>query len=130
MNNARKPTALKILAGNPGKRPLPADEPVFEQTCTTAPDWLTGDALKRWDTLAAALDANGMLNVGNRDALAVYCDLMTRYIAGRMAGDEPDLKVFQQLRMMAREFGFTPSSQASVTAPGKLVKDEKARFFG
>lgn len=130
MANPRKPTALRVLAGNPGKRPLPAAEPTFTPADTQAPDWLTGDAQTRWDALAAALDANGMLNVGNRDALAVYCDLMTRYIAGRMAGDEPDLKVFQQLRMMAREFGFTPSSQASVVAPGKLVKDEKARFFG
>lgn len=128
--NPAKPTALKLLAGNPGKRALPASEPTFEQADTTPPEWLTGGALERWHTLADALDANGMLNVGNRDALATYCDLMARYIDGRVAGEEPDLKIFQQLRMMAREFGFTPSSQASVVAPGKKGENEKARFFG
>jgi phage terminase small subunit len=130
MANPRTPTALRILAGNPGKRPLPASEPTFTPADTQAPEWLTGGALTRWNTLAAALDANGMLNVGNRDSLAVYCDLMTRYIDARTAGDEPDLKIFQQLRMMAREFGFTPSSQAGVVAPGKKKDDTKARFFG
>lgn len=130
MGDIKKPTALKLLAGNPGKRPLPAFEPTFVQTDTTPPDWLSGDALTRWANLSAALDANGMLNIANRDSLAAYCDLMTHYIDGRKNGAEPDLKILQQLRLLAREFGFTPSSQAGVIAPGKQVKDEKARFFG
>lgn len=130
MGNIKKPTALKILAGNPGKRPLPPDEPAFEQADTTPPAWLPDAAVDRWATLAAALDANGMLNKANREYLATYCDLMTQYVEKRKAGDEPDLKILQQLRLMAREFGFTPSSQAGVVAPGKKQDDQKARFFG
>src|SRR5690625_2235206 len=112
MGDIKKPTALKILAGNPGKRPLPSAEPVFETASTDTPDWLSGEAVTQWDKLSKAMDANGMLNTTNRQALATYCDLMGTYIDSRRAGAEPDLKILQQLRLMAREFGFTPSSQA------------------
>lgn len=130
MANPRTPTALRVLAGNPGKRPLPASEPAFEVTGTQAPDWLTGGALERWNVLAVALDVNGMLNVGNRDALATYCMVLAEFVRKVQDGEDCDLKLVQQIRMLAREFGFTPSSQAGVVAPGKAQKDEKARFFG
>lgn len=130
MARPKKPTALKILAGNPGKRPLPADEPVFDTAGTDVPDWLMGEAVKQWEKLSKALDANGMLNTTNRQSLATYCDLLGTYIESRRNGADPDLKILQQLRLMAREFGFTPSSQASVSAPGKVKDDDKARFFG
>lgn len=130
MANPRKPTALKVLAGNPGKRPLPKDEPQFQSADTVPPGWLMGEALKQWEVLAAALDVNGMLNAANREFLATYCDLLGAYIENRRNGGEPDLKIAQQLRLMAREFGFTPSSQAGIAAPGKSrEEDKKARFF-
>ena len=130
MANPRKPTALRLLAGNPGRRPIPAGEPSFEVCPTTCPDWLTGEASALWDKLAAALDSNGMLTHASRDNLAVYCDVMGGYIDKRRAGGEPDIRSLQQIRMMAREFGFTPSSQASIAAPGKKDgKEEKSRFF-
>lgn len=131
MSNPRKPTNLKILSGNPGKRPLPASEPQYEIADTNPPAWLSGEALTQWGTLASALDVNGMLNAANREFLATYCDLLGAYIDNRRAGGEPDLKIVQQLRLMAREFGFTPSSQAGISAPGKPnAKAEKSRFFG
>lgn len=95
------------------------------------PDWLTGEAVELWRKLASALDSNGMLNHASRDNLAVYCDVLGSYIDKRRAGGEGDIKLLQQIRMMAREFGFTPSSQASISAPGKPDgKKEKDRFFG
>lgn len=130
MANPRTPTALRVLAGNPSKRPLPASEPAFEVTDTKAPDWLTGGALERWNVLAPALDVNGMLNVGNRDALATYCMVLAEFVRKVQDGEDCDLKLVQQIRMLAREFGFTPSSQAGVVAPGKKGENEKARFFG
>ena len=131
MANPRKPTALRLLSGNPGKRPIPAAEPTFEPCDTAMPDWLTGEAAALWDKLANALHSNGMLTHASKDNLAVYCDVLGSYIDKRRSGGEADIKLLQQIRMMAREFGFTPSSQASVSTPGK--KDghqEKDRFFG
>ncbi|CAM5286587.1 hypothetical protein [Eoetvoesiella caeni] len=130
MANPRTPTALRILAGNPANRPLPASEPVFEPLDTTAPDWLTGGALERWNVLAPALEVNGMLNVGNRDALATYCMVLAEFVRKVQDGEDCDLKLVQQIRMLAREFGFTPSSQAGVVAPGKKQDETKKRFFG
>ena len=131
MANPRKPTALRLLAGNPSKRALPIAEPAFAACKTSAPDWLTGESLAQWDKLAAALDANGMLSDANKNMLATYCDVLGTYITKRRNGDDPDMKLVQQIRMLGREFGFTPSSQAGISAPGrKDAKQEKDRFFG
>ena len=131
MSNPRKPTALRLLSDNAGKRPLPPSEPTFPPSTLAPPDWLTGEAVALWEKLAPAMDLNGLLTTASRDTLAVYCDTMGGYVDGRRAGKEPDLKVLQALRLLAREFGFTPSSQAGVSAPGKPNgTQEKDRFFG
>ena len=131
MGRPLKPTVLKIIAGNPGKRPLPASEATYPPANLAAPDWLAGEALVLWLKLAPALDFNGLLTTASRDTLCVYCDTMGGYIDGRRAGKEPDIKVLQALRLLAREFGFTPSSQAGICAPGKTNDtQEKDRFFG
>ena len=131
MGNPKKPTALRLLAGNPGKRPMPASEPSFEPCGTAMPDWLAGETAALWVKLAGALDSNGMLTHASRDTLATYCAVLGAFIDGRRAGAEIDFKLLQQIRMLAREFGFTPSSQASISAPGKQDgKAEKDRFFG
>lgn len=84
-----------------------------------------------WDKLSPAMESNGLLNDASRESLAVYCDTMGGYIDSRRAGNPPDIKTLQALRLLAREFGFTPSSQAGIVAPGKNDgKQEKARFFG
>jgi phage terminase small subunit len=127
MANPRKPTALKLIAGNPGKRPLNPAEPKFPPTDCDPPDWLHAAAMPIWDRLATCLDLNGMLNEGNRDMLAVYCDIIASYERKREQTGEPDLKLAQQMRMIAREFGFTPSSQGGIGA-GK--KDDDDQFFG
>ena len=131
IGRAKKPTALKVLAGNPGRRPLPEHEPEFDAVDTSPPEYLQGEALKQWEQLAPAMAVNGMLNVASRNALAVYCDLMGMYIEMRQSGERPPMNWVQNIRLMAREFGFTPSSAASVVAPAKVdKKDDKERFFG
>lgn len=129
MANPRTPTALRKLAGNPSKRPYNEAEPEYKVAGTLAPDWLTGEGLKQWQKLAAAMSANNMLNVGNYDTLATYCDLMGHYIQQRKEGQEPCLKTFAALRLMAKEFGFTPSSQAGVIAPEKKHNDDRESYF-
>jgi len=131
MSNPRKPTALKLIAGNPGKRALNAQEPHFAPCGIAAPAWLSAEAGAHWHALAPCLDANGMLSEANRQVLATYCDLLAAYIGKREAGEEPDLKLIQQLRQLAREFGFTPSSQGGIAASRKPADgiETKARFF-
>ncbi len=76
MPRHKKPTALKALAGNPGKRALPEHEPVFANVDEKPPEWLNQKATSLWHVYSGQLAANGMLNAGNREILAVYCHSM------------------------------------------------------
>ncbi len=40
----RKPTVLKLLQGNPGKKPLPKGEPMLPPACPDPPDTLSDQA--------------------------------------------------------------------------------------
>lgn len=94
------------------------------------PDWLSPEAMERWEPLARALDMNGMFSDTNREVLAGYVSMMTEFAETVRDTGKTDLKLMQQIRLVAREFGFTPSSQSGIAAPGKKQCDEKARFFG
>ena len=50
-----KPTALKVLEGNPGKRPLNLFEPTPEDKMPECPDWLEDEAKAEWDRLAVPM---------------------------------------------------------------------------
>jgi phage terminase small subunit len=50
-----KPTALKVLEGNPGKRPLNQNEPKPEKKAPNCPSWLLPDAKKEWRRLSKEL---------------------------------------------------------------------------
>ena len=58
-----KPTALKVLEGNPGKRPLNDREPVPPKGTLKCPAWLLPEAKKEWKRLAPALEAMGVLTM-------------------------------------------------------------------
>lgn len=70
-----QPTALKLLKGNPGKRPISPDEPtptVVEETAAP-PDYLSDEAKKEWLRVAPILVRNGLLTEMDLDALGTYC---------------------------------------------------------
>src|SRR5436190_10759398 len=56
-----KPTRLKLLTGNPGKRPLKEDEPRPEPAVPECPPELSPLARQEWDRLTGELDALRML---------------------------------------------------------------------
>lgn len=75
-----KPTARKELAGNPGKRALNKDEPDFGiVTNIDPPDWLRGEALAIWITLAPLLCAQKILQGTDIQNLEVYCAAYGRF---------------------------------------------------
>ncbi|MES2208594.1 MAG: phage terminase small subunit P27 family [Chloroflexota bacterium] len=84
-----KRAALKLLAGNPGKRPVRADgEPKRGRVRRGVPDRpreLTGEAAREWDRVAADLDAAGTLAVADRGILAAYCLAVADLLAARDA---------------------------------------------
>ena len=73
------PSSLKLLNGNPGKRPLPANEPKPPPLAPKCPAWLHKDAKKEWKRIAPQLERLGLLSELDMTALAGYCQSYARY---------------------------------------------------
>lgn len=69
----RKPTALKILEGNPGKRPLPTREPKPAPVAPKCPQWLPADGKKLWRELGPQLERLGLLTQVDGQAFTILC---------------------------------------------------------
>lgn len=136
MSNRPKPTALKILQGNPGKRPLNKNEPKPERPkrIPTIPNHLRGAARYEWQRVCRELYDLGLLTTLDRAALAMYCSAYGTYAHAQKKIDElgdiyktpkgavvqnPYLgirnrAIDQTLRLMV-EFGMTPSARSRMS---------------
>jgi P27 family predicted phage terminase small subunit len=74
------PTALKEIAGNPGRRPVNKNEfrPVSEMP--DCPRHLKGEAKKEWTRIGGELAAYQMISAVDRGALAMLCTQWGRYV--------------------------------------------------
>ena len=86
-----KPTNLKILEGNPGKRPLNHDEPEPELGAE-CPAWLCARGQSEWQRLAPVLESCGILTMADQNTLATYCDAVANYIKATL--EINDLETF------------------------------------
>ena len=132
---APKPTELKRLAGNPGKRPLNESEP--KPTGTPAcPSWLGKEAKAEWKRILPALVELNLIGKVDRAALAAYCVSFATfreaeeaiqkhgYIFSTENGylqQRPEVgirsKALEQMRQFLSEFGMTPSSRTRLVVP-------------
>lgn len=141
------PTALKIVRGNPGGRPLPENEPTPEPGADM-PEWLSPQAAKHWPTVSKQLDTAGVLTQMDVAALALYCEAFARW---KHANDQvvkcgpvikapsgfpvqsPFLaianKAHEQMVKLLIEFGMTPSSRARVTKAETSGEDDPYAAF-
>jgi P27 family predicted phage terminase small subunit len=68
------PLHLRVLRGNPGKRPLrPEPEPPALAACPEPPAFLTGCAAEEWRRAASDLHVTGLLRGIDTMLLAAYC---------------------------------------------------------
>lgn len=67
-----KPTALKLIEGNPGKRPLNTAEPQISGGTPLCPEHLPESARQLWQTIMASTPP-GMIAVTDAPLLADYC---------------------------------------------------------
>ena len=124
-----KPTALRLLAGNPGKRPVNAQEPDTGAADLTPPAELTVAARKHWRRLAPMLALSGVLKQSDRDVLALYCEGYAQHVANVHAGTF-NATLSGQLRQLLGELGMTPSARARIVADVPVDPAAgKARFF-
>lgn len=130
-----KPTAIKILEGNPGKRKLNAYEPTPEQTAPQCPDWLCDEAKEEWKRLADKMEQMGILTEVDMAAFAGYCQSYARWkeaeefisrhgaIVKTPSGywqQIPQVSIAQQylkdMQKFAEQFGLTPASRSRIVA--------------
>jgi P27 family predicted phage terminase small subunit len=75
-----KPTALKLLQGNPGRRPINESEPKPEAGVPAMPDYLDAAAQAEWDRLIPILTKMRVLTVADGAELALYCQTHSRLL--------------------------------------------------
>jgi P27 family predicted phage terminase small subunit len=68
----RKPTALKLVRGNPGKRALPKDEPKIDPAVPMCPKHLNATERKLWAEIGRELCAAGVLTRVDAGVFEVY----------------------------------------------------------
>lgn len=131
-----KPTRLKYLAGNPGKRPLNAYEPRPDPAVPDCPPELGPAAKREWDRLAGDLGKLKIITNLDRAALAAYCGAYSLWADateqiqkyGAMIKSPTGYPVQspyiaianRQAEIMLRiasEFGFTPASRSRIATP-------------
>ena len=135
-----KPTALKVVTGNPGKRRLPAAEPRPALGLPAPPDHLGAVARKLWRDLGPMLERLGI--VGETDVIAfeglceAFADFRAAseivdrdgrvYLAGVLVKANPacamKAEADRRLRSYMTEFGLTPASRATITANAPPVR--------
>ena len=145
---APKPTALRVLEGNPSKRPVNKDEPKPTPKAPGRPDWLMPEAKHEWSRVVPELERLGLLTVVDRAALATYCQAWARFVEaeaeltkyGGILGSKnssyiqvsPYSTISRQnaqiVRAFCGEFGLTPSSRGRMSV-GKLDDDEEPSWL-
>ena len=129
-----KPTAIKELEGNPGKRPLNGHEPVPPKSAIRCPNWLEAEAKKEWKRMAKQLEHLGILTEIDMAAFAGYCQAYARWkeaeefitqhgtIVKTPSGywqQVPQVSIAQTyLKIMNKfceQFGLTPSARSRIS---------------
>lgn len=138
-----KPTHLKLIEGNPGKRRVNPVEPVPLPELHAPPPFLPQEGQDEWKRVAAELYNLGLLTVVDRTALAAYChsyaiwkqatdainamaarDQLTRGLMIKTTNgnaiQNPLIgtanKAASDMVRYAAEFGMTPSARARISA--------------
>jgi len=126
-----KPTALRILEGNPSRRDLPEGEPkpTGKAEC---PAWLPTNAKQIWAATAPRCEAMGVLSSADTDQFASYCvavatarDMAVDCEANGLVEDtargrqkRPEAMLMMDAQRLAMQlgsrFGLTPSDRTKI----------------
>jgi len=140
----KTPTTLRLLRGNPGRRPINPLEPEPDKGVPEAPRWFSELELSGWETMVAALQPMGVLTVSDGPALTQLAHAWaewrqaeaTVHVEGAYF-ETPDgslrkhpavgvaANAWRRVASMLAEFGLTPSSRARIvvaTDPAQLTQ--------
>lgn len=143
-----KPTALKKLQGNPGKRALNKHEPHPDRVIPAKPRGLPKRAQRFWKDHADKLDRLGLLTEVDGPAfmmMALQYDLAWQAMeilreeglevvdANGLTRKHPMIQVMRQASALflrfAVQFGLTPAARAKLEIPGPPEEDDYEAFL-
>jgi P27 family predicted phage terminase small subunit len=137
------PTALRLLRGNPGRRPLNQDEPqppAVDPSLAKCPKWLTGDARELWNRIAPGAIESGLLTVVDLPAFEALCQSYKRWREyERLTGKNLELAIAkgyrngavkerQLMMQFGGRFGFDPSSRSNVKTAARKPANQADDF--
>jgi P27 family predicted phage terminase small subunit len=142
-----KPTRIRALEGNPGRRPLNKREPKPRQGIPRCPAWLGPEAKAAWRRMIPELRRMKILTFADGEALAAFCQTYARWRAAEeflvkhgdvypIRDEQGRVKCMAQfpqvsiarhqlhlLKGFYQEFGMTPSARTRI-AVGDDEKDD------
>jgi len=149
-----KPTHLKLVTGNPGKRAINPAEPKAKRSRPSAPSHMSDKARETWGYVTGLLDRMGILTEVDALALEMLCEAYADFLAASATLKElgsdyyettnqsgstmyrahPALAKKQdadrRIRGWLAEFGMTPSARSRVKADGEQEEDPAEAYFG
>jgi P27 family predicted phage terminase small subunit len=134
-----KPTELKVITGNPGKRPLPENEPKPKPITghLEPPDFLNEHAAKMWQRLFPILKNINLITEADIESFTMLCQSYGVWVeceysmqdvgrtdsytnkGGNTNETEHTLskvgqKAFERYKSLCTEFGLTPASRSRI----------------
>lgn len=144
-----KPTMLKLVTGNPGKRALNASEAKPRAVAPKCPEELSPAARAEWRRISRQLLRLGLLTEIDRAALAAYSQAWAQWLDAvaqlqrtgavvKAPSGYPMLnpylavanQAYAQMKAMLTEFGMSPASRSRVVAGQPAAEQSPAdRYF-
>jgi len=150
-----KPTHLRVVGGNAGKRALNKAEPKPKRSRPSPPSHLSDKARETWGYVSGLLDRMGVLTEADGMALEMLCEAYADYLKARrelavfgseyyetinaqggvMHRPHPAVAVMQdadrRIKAWVAEFGLSPSARTRVQASDGAAQDDPAEsYFG
>jgi P27 family predicted phage terminase small subunit len=151
-----KPTHLKLVTGNPGKRQLNRTEPRPDLSIPAPPPHLSDEAKVEWGRVCDQLYRLKLLSEIDRAPLAAYCQAYGRWVQAERAlakmaesdGVTKGLlvktrngnaiqnplvgtanKAMADMMRYAAEFGMTPSARSRLSTDAQDKDDPARKYF-
>ncbi len=137
-----KPTVLKLITGNPGRRPLNKGEPQPAIAIPEPPKLLEGEALREWHRLTPVMAELGLISELDRALVTAYCQLWARWFEAeeklkqtgwlvKTPNDYPMQSPYltianrslEQMRQLSEQIGLSPAARSRIRVeapPGQL----------
>lgn len=127
----KKPNKLKLVEGNPGKRPI-KKQPKLEIKNLKCPIWLNKEAKKEWKRVFTLLEKLGLISDIDMTIFAMYCQNYARWKQAETELNEENLKVMgrtgyivnplvkisqtyqTRLKISIEKLGLSPSDRANL----------------